>query len=118
MQRLVQKIQAMEKSSVIVCPRIQVTLDKEKEESTNYVAMTSSDKLFQVNHIMDSLNFFSLVASLLFGVRIVLIVESVFVHYSHFSLFPVACSRFHFFFNLCFFFLFVLLSVHLIFLFT
>lgn len=56
MQRLVQKRQAMEKSTAIVCPRIQVKLNKEKEEAANCMAMPSSDILFQVNHRMDSLN--------------------------------------------------------------
>ena len=55
MQRLVLKRQEMEKTNVVLCPRIQVKLEKEKEEAANYFLIPSSDMIFQLNHKMDFL---------------------------------------------------------------
>ena len=52
MQRLVLKRHNMEKSSAMVCPRIQAKLEIEKEEDANCFLMPST---VQVNHKMDNL---------------------------------------------------------------
>ena len=53
MQRLVVKRQEMEKTNVVLCPRIQAKLEKEKEEATNCFPMPSINMIFRVNHKMD-----------------------------------------------------------------
>ena len=55
MQRLVMKRQEIEKTTFVLCPRIQEKLEKEKEEATNCFPMPSSNLIFQVNHKMDCL---------------------------------------------------------------
>ena len=45
----------MEKSFVVVCPRIQAKLEIEKEEVVNCFLMPSTNLIFQVNHKMDSI---------------------------------------------------------------
>ena len=55
MQRLVMKRQGMEKTTSVLCPRIQAKLEKEKEEAVNCFPMPSSNLIFQVNHKMDCL---------------------------------------------------------------
>ena len=54
-QRLVMKRQGMEKTTSMLCPRIQAKLEKEKEEAANCFSMPSSNLIFQVNHKMDCL---------------------------------------------------------------
>lgn len=54
MQRLVIKRKDMEKSKAIVCPRIQVKMEKEKLLAANCTPCPSSEALFQVNQFMDS----------------------------------------------------------------
>ena len=55
MQRLVMKRQEMEKTTSVLCPRIQAKLDKEKEKVANCFPMPSNNLIFQVNHKMDCL---------------------------------------------------------------
>ena len=55
MQRLVLKRQEIEKSSTMVCPRIQAKLEIEKEETANCFLLPSINLIFQVNHKMDNL---------------------------------------------------------------
>ena len=55
MQRLVMKRQEMEKTTSVLCPRIQAKLEKEKEEAANYFLMPSNNLIFQVNHKMNCL---------------------------------------------------------------
>ncbi|XP_056698603.1 uncharacterized protein [Spinacia oleracea] len=55
MQRLITKKMEMEKSVKIVCPRIQVKLEKEKSWAANCDALISAPHKFQVYHFMDSL---------------------------------------------------------------
>ena len=55
MQRLGMKRQEMEKTTSVLCPRIQAKLDKEKEEGANSFPMPSNNLIFQVNNKMDCL---------------------------------------------------------------
>ena len=55
MQRLVMKRQEMEKTTYMLCSRIQEKLDKEKEVVANYFPLPSSNLIFQVNENMDCL---------------------------------------------------------------
>ena len=45
----------MEKTTSVLCPRIQAKLDKEKKEAANCFLMPSSNLIFQMNHKMDCL---------------------------------------------------------------
>ena len=55
MQRLMLKRQEMEKRSVMVCLKIQVKLEIEKEYVANCFPIPSTNLIFQVNHKMDNL---------------------------------------------------------------
>ncbi|XP_056690438.1 uncharacterized protein [Spinacia oleracea] len=55
MQRLVVKRQQMEKSTSILCPRIQQKLEKEKAKASNCDVIPSTDTLFNVNYYLDQL---------------------------------------------------------------
>ena len=55
MQRFVMKRQEMEKTTFVLCPRIQAKLDKEDEEVVNCFPMPSRNLIFLVNHKMDYL---------------------------------------------------------------
>ena len=45
----------MEKTTSVLCPRIEAKLDKEKEEAANCFPMPFNNLIFQVNHKMDCL---------------------------------------------------------------
>ena len=55
MQRLVMKRQEMEKTTSVLCLRIQAKLDKEKEEAAKCFLMPSNNLIFKENHNMDCL---------------------------------------------------------------
>ncbi|XP_056690243.1 uncharacterized protein [Spinacia oleracea] len=55
MQRLVLKRQQMEKSTSVLCPRIQQKLEKEKTKAANCDVIPSTDTLFNVNYYLDQL---------------------------------------------------------------
>ncbi|KAL2929049.1 Polycystic kidney disease protein 1-like 3 [Bienertia sinuspersici] len=47
--------QEMEKSTALICPRVQAKLEKEKEEATKCTVLPSTSKVFETNHFLDSL---------------------------------------------------------------
>lgn len=55
MQRLVKKRQDMEKSSLLLCPRIQAKLEQEKEKAANCEVIPSTDHLFNVTYYLNQL---------------------------------------------------------------
>ncbi|XP_021776378.1 uncharacterized protein LOC110740206 [Chenopodium quinoa] len=56
MRRLVIKRQEMEKWKSVLCPRIQKKLESEKEEAANCEVIPSSQSVFQVSHILDTMS--------------------------------------------------------------
>lgn len=56
MQRLAVKKMEMEKSSALLCPRIQKKLDKAKALAAQCRVIPSTATIFQVSHLMDSLS--------------------------------------------------------------
>ncbi|KAL2903319.1 Gag-Pol polyprotein [Bienertia sinuspersici] len=55
MQRLALKKQEMEKSTSMICPRVQTKLEKNKDEAAKCHVMPSTSTIFQVNYYLDSL---------------------------------------------------------------
>ncbi|XP_021767694.1 uncharacterized protein LOC110732089 [Chenopodium quinoa] len=55
MRRLVIKRQEMEKWKSVLCPRIQKKLESEKGEAANCEVIPSSQTVFQVSHILDTM---------------------------------------------------------------
>ncbi|KAL2944399.1 Structure-specific endonuclease subunit slx4, partial [Bienertia sinuspersici] len=56
MQRLVSKRQEMEKQTSMLCPRIQVMLEKEKVKAVYCDVLPSAENIFNVRHNLDQLN--------------------------------------------------------------
>ncbi|KAL2900116.1 EF-hand calcium-binding domain-containing protein 5, partial [Bienertia sinuspersici] len=55
MQRLVVKRKEMQQHTVLLCPRIQERLEKEKHEAAKCKVIPSSDTLFEVGYYLDTL---------------------------------------------------------------
>ncbi|KAL2898930.1 Replicase polyprotein 1a [Bienertia sinuspersici] len=55
MQRLAVKKQNMEDSTSVICPRVQLKLEKNKDEAAKCQVLPSTRTVFQVNHYLDSL---------------------------------------------------------------